>query len=131
MMSDTFLPWRLFGRKIMPYALGVTLFMFLYAYTLLVYKNDTGDALDLSLVGYVIGWICLLNGIMMTIGWFKMSKLLLTYGLLISVGVFVTRGVYILLDEGFSVTGVGSLILGLVMSLGAFTLEKLDDKKEL
>lgn len=128
-MSDTNLPWTFLGRKIRPFALGISLACLVIALSLLIGHEDAGRILDgMSFYGMVVGVTALTAVCLLWAGWWDSSDRLMRAGLFLSVGVFSARAALLFLDLGVGkVSGWLSLSI-VVMAGGAWLLERTDHR---
>lgn len=122
-MADTNLPWLFLGRKIRPYALAVSLACLVITFGLLVRQDDTGDVLDGTLTGYVIGAVALTSSVLLWLGFWIKSDSLMRHGLLLSAGFFMGRWLFLSLDTSFFKTNAMLSFCWAIASAGAYLLE--------
>ncbi len=124
-MASTDLPWLIFGRKARPYALAVSLASLYVAASILINRQDAGDALDdWTGRGLLVGLVALLSFGFLMVGWWARSDRLMCLGLLTSAGVFGARAAFIFADTGdlFALSAWLSTAW-VVASAGAYLLE--------
>jgi hypothetical protein len=117
-----------FGRPIRPFHLAVTIATLVVAITNLTNSPDT---FLLHASSNVLGAFALCSVVLLTIGWWFTNDWSAEWGLLLAVGVWVTRGVYIgITDDGLFVVGtVAAVVLSLAWAVGAggaYILERYD-----
>lgn len=122
-MAYTELPWMVAGRRIRPYALAVSLASAVVGFSLLVQRDAPGDVLDSSPHGLGLGISAIAASTLLWLGFWLKSSRWMQWGLLLTTGVFIARGVYVGLDTSFSnQASLLSLCWG-VASAGAYLLE--------
>lgn len=122
-MAYTELPWIVAGRRIRPYALAVSLASAVVGFSLLVQHDGPGNILDNSPHGLGLGISAIISSTLLWLGFWAKSSRWMQWGLLLTTGVFIARGVYIGLDTSFiSQASLLSLCWG-VASAGAYLLE--------
>ena len=114
-----------FNRPIKPVALGFVILM-----GVLAYFNLSGtDVLKDELLSGGIGVLAIVAGVFLIIGWIGRSQLYAELGLLLAAAVYITRSVFLIMDQGFGTIGVW-LGLGVsVIAAGAYLLETWDSEK--
>lgn len=125
--ARTHLPWTLAGRRVRPYALAASLASATLAAVILTDSSvwgDPGDGWSLAVAG-----IAAASTVLLWVGFWARSNLLMRHGLLLSAAVFAARGAYIVLVSGNWWTGALSLCWTL-SSGGAYLLEHAWDRSE-
>lgn len=124
-MSDTNLRWQFAGRKIRPYAFGVTYLCAIYFIFNVFIGNTVGNLFDAqSPIALVVGSFSLVCFVLLTSAWWSRSDRLMRLGLLLSTGIFAARGAFVVLELGLAQLSAW-VSLGLVlMSGGAWLLER-------
>ena len=124
-MPSTDLPWLLWGRKVKPYALAVSMSTAVVAHAMLVDRDDVGSTFDAySAPGIVVGVCALAAVLSLWAGWWGRKLPLLEAGLLLSVGVWTARGALVGLTDGPTVNTVWFSFAWVVASGGAYLLER-------
>lgn len=95
-MSDTNLPWRIFGRAIRPYALAVSVATAVIAVACLQHVA-VGKLLD-GVAGDILGWVAALTAAALWVGWVAGSDRIMRAGLLWSAGVWGAVTTVLLVD---------------------------------
>lgn len=85
-MSDTSLPWRVFGRMLRPYAFA--LMCSLISIWLVSSRHVEAIPQMHSGHGHVTGWIALAVAVLLFAGWLAHSDRMMRWGLLLSTGVW-------------------------------------------
>lgn len=119
-MSSTDLPWLVFGRKVRPYALWLSIATATSAWSLLTHRA-VGESLD-GLAGVVIGICALAAVIVLWVGYLARLDQLMRSGLLLAAGSWFAIGVFL----GLEAVSPVSTILALCWagaSAGAYLLE--------
>lgn len=126
-MSDTNLPWTFLGRKIRPHAFGVMYLCAIYFIFNVFVGNSVGSLFDAqSPMALTAGSFALVCFVLLMTGWWIRSDKLMRWALLLSTGIFATRGAFVFLELGFAQLS-GWVSVGLVlMSGGAWLLERED-----
>lgn len=120
-MTDTELPWTIFGRKMRPFSLALALSTLVISYATL-----RGVAVGVGLdgnSGKIVGVVGILSVLMLFAGfWFRSDKWM-TRGLLFSTGVWASTAAFLALDIG--ITAVSSLSAACwgIAAAGAWLLE--------
>lgn len=123
-MTETELPWKLWGRRIRPYALAVSLAAAMVSWSLLGTKDGgPGTLLDHTTAGLIIGIAGAVATICLWWGFWAKSDRLMQQGLLLTTGVFAARGIFIALDSSWFIQSVGLSFCWVVASAGAYLLE--------
>ena len=97
-MTDTDLPWRIFGRVIRPYALAVSLATLVIVWSIAT-QSAVGQLLD-QLPGQVVGVGAGLAVGLLWGGWWGRSEKFMRAGLLWTTGVWAAVGTILALDIG-------------------------------
>lgn len=128
-MSDSNLPWKLFGRQIRPYSFGVAYLCAVYFVFNIFVGQSVGTIFDdQSHIALTVGSVSLVCFAILMSGWWVRSDRLMRAGLLLSTGIFAARGVFVVLELGFAQLSAW-VSLGLVMmSGGAWLLEKTAER---
>ena len=124
-MASTDLPWMVLGRKVKPYALAVSMSTAVVAHAMLIERDDVGASFDAySAPGVIVGVCALLAVLSLWAGWWLRLLGLLEVGLLLSVGVWMSRGSLVWIDEGPTANTVWFSFAWVVASGGAYLLER-------
>lgn len=120
-MGDTELPWLVFGRKMRPYSLALSLATGVVSYSILTGK--TLGRLLATFPGQAVGVVGIVTVLLLVAGYWMRSDWAMTQGLLMSVGVWVAVTVVIGIDTG--AFGVSTMMAACwaVASGGAWLLE--------
>lgn len=124
-MPSTDLPWTVFGRKIKPFALAVSLAVSL---AVLGRGNDAGTVLDgLTPAALTVGMAASAAACLLWVGWWWRSRTSLEVGLLMTAGVFADRCFLSWLETGFDSNT--TLLSGcwVIAATGAYVLERRGD----
>jgi hypothetical protein len=118
-----------FGRPVRPFHLAITIATSIVALSNLTAINDETFLLHASSI--ILGLFALLASISLTVGWWYRSDWFAEWGLLLAVGVWTSRAVYIgLTNDGLFVLGTtAAVVLSLAWSIGAggaYLLERYD-----
>ena len=97
-MSDTALPWSLWGRKVRPYALAVSLSTAVIAWACLA-GIAVGKLLD-GLAGTIVGVAAVVTVAALWAGWLTRSEVWMHRGLLWSAGVWAAIATILAIDVG-------------------------------
>jgi len=89
-MTDTDLPWRLFGRLIRPYALAVSLATLVIVWSTTT-ESAVGQLLD-EAPGHMVGTVAALAVALLWAGWWMRSDRLMRAGLIWTTGVWAAVG---------------------------------------
>lgn len=122
-MTSTELPWQVWGRKIKPYALAVSLASAVVAWAILVKHNDAGSHLE-SGSGVLVGWAAAAAVLLLWWGWWAQSDRTMRAGLLLTAGVFAARAAIVWLDQGTVGAAWLLSVAWCVASGGAWLLER-------
>ena len=122
-MASTELPWQVWGRKIRPYALAVSLASAVVAWAILVKHNDAGSHLE-SGSGVLVGWAAAAAVLLLWRGWWAQSDRTMRAGLLLTAGVFAARAAIVWLDQGTVGAAWLLSVAWCVASGGAWLLER-------
>ena len=124
-MSDTALPWSLWGRKVRPYALAVSLSTAVIAWACLA-GIAVGKLLD-GLAGTIVGVAAVVTVAALWAGWLTRSEVWMHRGLLWSAGVWAAIATILAIDVGF--VNVNTLLAAawVIASGGAWLLERGTD----
>ena len=122
-MASTELPWQVWGRKIRPYALAVSLASAVVAWAILVRHNDAGSHLE-SGSGVLVGWAAAAAVLLLWWGWWAQSDRTMRAGLLLTAGVFAARAAIVWLDQGTVGAAWLLSVAWCVASGGAWLLER-------
>ena len=122
-MASTELPWQVWGRKIRPYALAVSLASAVVAWAILVRHDDACSHLE-SEPGVLVGWAALAACLLLWHGWWAQSDRTMRAGLLITAGVFAARAAIVWLDQGTVGAAWLLSVAWCVASGGAWLLER-------
>ena len=124
-MSDTHLPWRLWGRKVRPYVLAVSLSTAVIAYACLT-GIAVGRLLD-GATGIIVGTVAVITVAALWWGWLAKSEAWMLRGLLWAAGVWAAVTTIIATDVG--IVNVNTLLSAawVIASGGAWLLERGQD----
>ena len=122
-MTSTELRWHVWGRKIRPYALAVSLASAVVAWAILVKHNDAGSHLE-SGSGVLVGWAAAAAVLLLWWGWWAQSDRTMRAGLLLTAGVFAARAAIVWLDQGTVGAAWLLSVAWCVASGGAWLLER-------
>lgn len=122
-MTSTELPWQVWGRKIRPYALAVSLASAVVAWAILVRHDDAGSHLE-SGSGVLVGWAAAAAVLLLWWGWWAQSDRTMRAGLLLTAGVFAARAAIVWLDQGTVGAAWLLSVAWCVASGGAWLLER-------
>lgn len=122
-MTSTELSWHVWGRKIRPYALAVSLASAVVAWAILVKHNDAGSHLE-SGSGVLVGWAAAAAVLLLWWGWWAQSDRTMRAGLLLTAGVFAARAAIVWLDQGTVGAAWLLSVAWCVASGGAWLLER-------
>lgn len=122
-MASTELPRQVWGRKIRPYALAVSLASAVVAWAILVKHNDAGSHLE-SGSGVLVGWAAAAAVLLLWWGWWAQSDRTMRAGLLLTAGVFAARAAIVWLDQGTVGAAWLLSVAWCVASGGAWLLER-------
>ena len=122
-MTSTELRWQVWGRKIRPYALAVSLASAVVAWAILVKHNDAGSHLE-SGSGVLVGWAAAAAVLLLWWGWWAQSDRTMRAGLLLTAGVFAARAAIVWLDQGTVGAAWLLSVAWCVASGGAWLLER-------
>lgn len=129
-MSDTNLPWMLFGRKIRPYSFAVSIASLVIVFGLLIKQDDSGDVLDHTLAGYIIGGTALTSVFLLWGGYIVRSDRWMQYGLLLSTGFFMGRWMFLSLDGSFTKVNAMLSFCWAIASGGAYLIEVVSHRRD-
>ena len=124
-MSDTHLPWQLWGRKVRPYVLAVSLSTAVIAYACLT-GIAVGRLLD-GATGIIVGAAAVVTVAALWWGWLAKSEAWMLRGLLWSAGVWAAITTILATDVG--IVNVNTLLSAawVIASGGAWLLERGTD----
>ncbi len=122
-MTSTELSWHVWGRKIRPYALAVSLASAVVAWAILVKHDDAGSHLE-SGSGVLVGWAAAAAVLLLWWGWWAQSDRTMRAGLLLTAGVFAARAAIVWLDQGTVGAAWLLSVAWCVASGGAWLLER-------
>ena len=122
-MASTELPWQVWGRKIRPYALAVSLASAVVAWAILVRHDDACSHLE-SEPGVLVGWAALAACLLLWWGWWAQSDRTMRAGLLITAGVFAARAAIVFMEGGAGTIAALLSVAWCVASGGAWLLER-------
>ena len=122
-MTSTELPWQVWGRKVRPYALAVSLASLIVAWAILVRHDDAGSHLE-SEPGVLVGWAALAACLLLWHGWWAQSDRTMRAGLLITAGVFAARAAIVFMEGGTGTIAALLSVVWCVASGGAWLLER-------
>lgn len=124
-MSDTALPWSLWGRKVRPYALAVSLSTAVIAWACLA-GIAVGKLLD-GPTGVIVGAAAVITVAALWWGWLARSEMWMHRGLIWSAGVWSAIATILTIDVGF--VNVNTLLAAawVIASGGAWLLERGPD----
>jgi len=122
-VTSTELPWQVWGRKIRPYALAVSLASAVVAWAILVRHDDAGSHLE-SGSGVLVGWAAAAAVLLLWWGWWAQSDRTMRAGLLLTAGVFAARAAIVWLDQGTVGAAWLLSVAWCVASGGAWLLER-------
>ena len=98
-MASTELPWLFLGRRVRPFALVAALATLYVAASLLIHRQDSGDALDdWTAPGLLVGGLAALSSVALFGGWWARGEKLMRFGLISAAGVFGARAGFIFAD---------------------------------
>ena len=124
-MSDTHLSWQLWGRKVRPYVLAVSLSTAVIAYACLT-GIAVGRLLD-GATGIIVGAAAVVTVLALWWGWLASSERWMFRGLLWSAGVWAAVTTILATDVG--IVNVNTLLSAawVIASGGAWLLERGTD----
>ena len=133
-MSSTDLPWLVFGRKVRPYALWLSIATATSAWSLLTHRA-VGASLD-GAAGLIIGLAAAAAVVVLWVGYLARIDQLMRSGLLLAAGSWLAIGVFLALEGASPVSAIlafcwsgasaGAYLLEAVAEDGAY-LPKDDD----
>lgn len=98
-MASTELPWLFLCRRVRPFALAAALATLYVAASLLIHRQDSGDALDdWTAPGLLVGGLAALSSVALFAGWWARGEKLMRFGLISAAGVFGARAGFIFAD---------------------------------
>ena len=130
------------GRPIRPFHLAVMLATGTIAYTQLMSHNPGRYGMcNCDWTGHALGWVAAAAAVFLFLGWWIKpewrgnQKWLAEWGLLLAVGVWLTRTVYVLISDagGLLNNPVASAVLSFAWAVGAggaYLLERYDHVME-
>lgn len=120
-MTDTDLPWLIFGRKMRPYSFALSIATGVITWSIFS-GNTIGKLLDAA-PGQFAGFIGLATVLLLVGGFWFRSDRLMTVGLLLSAGLWSTITVITGMEIGFM--AVSTMMAGCwaIASAGAWLLE--------
>lgn len=124
-MTETHLPWRIFGRVWRPYALAVSFSVATIAIAVLT-RSAVGVYLD-QWPGQIVGVMAVVTVGMLWWGWWARSDRWMAHGLLWSAGVWAGVGT-ILAWEGSAPVSTALAWCWVLASGGAWLLEVADTR---
>ena len=124
-MSDTHLPWQLWGRKVRPYALAVSLSTAVIAYACLT-GIAVGRLLD-GATGIIVGTVAVITVAALWWGWLAKSEAWMLRGLLWAAGVWAAVTTILATDVGIVNVNTLLALAWVVASGGAWLLERGTD----
>ena len=119
-MSSTDLPWLIFGRKVRPYALWLSIATATSAWSLLTHRA-VGAALD-GLAGVLIGLVALAAVLVLWVGYLGRRDRLMSTGLLLATGSWTAVGAFLALEAVAPVSTILAFCWA-GASAGAYLLE--------
>ena len=119
-MSSTDLPWLVFGRKVRPYALWLSIATATSAWSLLTHRA-VGASLD-GVAGLIIGVCALAAVVVLWVGYLARLDQLMRSGLLLAVSSWFAIGVFLGLEAASPVSAILALCWA-GASAGAYLLE--------
>lgn len=122
-MARTELPWLLWGRRVRPVALGLTVAVGSVAFFLLTSRGGPGVSLDGTVQGFFVGGVAASSALLLTVGWFADSGRVMQVGLMGTAGVFAARATFVLLDDQGAIQSVALSAALLVIAAGSWILE--------
>ena len=124
-MSETHLPWHLWGRKVRPYALAVSIATGVIAWACLA-GIGVGRLLD-GPVGIIVGVAAVVTVATLWWGWLAKSETWMHRGLLWSAGIWAAVTAILTIDVGL--INVNTLLAAawVIASGGAWLLERGQD----
>ena len=124
-MSATHLPWLLWGRKVRPYALAVSIATAVIAWACLA-GIGVGRLLD-GATGIIVGTVAVITVAALWWGWLASSERWMLRGLLWSAGVWAAVTTILATDVG--IVNVNTLLSAawVIASGGAWLLERGTD----
>ena len=96
-MSDTNLPWMIFGRKIRPYSLFLSIACAVSAWSLLTH-SAAGKSLD-GTAGIIVGICALAAVLFLWLGYLLRNDILMRHGLMTSIGSWSAVGTFLALEQ--------------------------------
>ena len=119
------LPWLIGGRRIRPFAFGVSCATLVMAWSLLWKGVDDAGLVfhDGSVEGLLVGLTAAIATFLLWLAFFLVSTPLLKHGLLMAAGVFAARAAFLFLDSGISLTSAWISVCTVIMAAGAYLLE--------
>lgn len=98
-MASTELPWLFLGRRVRPFALAAALATLYVSASLLIHRQDAGNALDdWTAPGLLVGGLAALSSVALFAGWWARGEKLMRFGLISAAGVFGARAGFIFAD---------------------------------
>jgi hypothetical protein len=126
-----------FGRPIRPFHLAVMLATGTIAYTLLFrHTRETSGFCQCDATGHLLGYVAVASAVFLLVGWWFRKEWFAEWGLLLAVGVWVTRMVYVLINSestGTFNSTWASAFLSAAWAIGAggaYLLERYDHMME-
>lgn len=121
-MTDTNLPWHLFGRQVRPFSFALALTMLQLSWSILT-KSTIGELLDS--VGQLVGVTAVISLVLLVFGFWGRSVRAMVWGLLLAAGVWASALAILMFDVGF-VPSTMSAQCWTVAAGGAWLLEESD-----
>lgn len=122
-MSDTSLPWQIFGRKVRPFSFFLSLSCLVLSWSLLTHRA-VGQSLD-GVAGTIVGFVALITVLLLWLGYICIKETWMRYGLLAAVGSWTAVGAFLFL-EGASPVSASLALCWAGASAGAFLLEVVE-----
>ena len=134
-MSSTDLPWLIFGRKVRPYALWLSIATATSAWSLLTHRA-VGASLD-GVAGLIIGIVATAAVVVLWVGYLAKLDQLMSSGLLLATGSWVAIGAFVAMEGASPVSAIlafcwagasaGAYLLEAVAEDGAYLPKDVDE----
>jgi len=118
-MTDTNLPWTVFGRQVRPFSFALSLTMFQLAWSVLS-RGTIGHLLDD--VGLVVGFAAVVSFLLLLLGFWLRNDRSMVAGLLLATGVWASATSVLILDVGLTPSSL-SAFCWTVAAGGSWLLE--------
>ena len=120
-MTETYLPWTFFGRKLKPFSLALSVSTGIVAFSALR-GALTGVGVD-GIEGWVTGIAGIIAVVLLVLGWLVQGERLMREGLLVATGAWAALAAHVSIEIGWFAVSAMLAWTWVIAAGGAWLLE--------